>query len=103
MGSEQQIHGDYLFLRPQEASVVELGSLLFSSKLANRSFIDCPQDLEARKFRQRWLLFTSVVAQIVLVAIDPFLKMIGDLLELWLNCLESNGGLIGLFFNFLKG
>lgn len=103
MGSEQQIHGDYLFLRPQEASVVELGSLLFSSNLANRSFIDCPQGLEARKFRQRWLLFTSVVAQIVLVAIDPFLKIIGDLLESWLNCLSSNGGLIGLFFNFLKG
>ncbi|KAK2452580.1 triacylglycerol lipase OBL1 [Trifolium repens] len=102
MGTEQP-NGDYLLLNSHEASVVDLVSLLFSSNLSNRRFIDCPQGLEARLFRQRWLLFTSVVAQKILVAIDPFLKMLGDMLELFLNRLSSNGGFLKLFFNFLKG
>jgi len=103
MDSKEVFGCNYLVLKPEEASVVDLGSLLFSSKLSNRRFIECTEEVEARDFRQRWLLFTSVVLQILLLATRNSLKKLGDMLELWLNRLSCNGGLIGLFLNFLRG
>lgn len=104
MASSEELFGlNYLLLKPQEASAVDLGRLLFSSNLNNRGFIECPREIEAREFRQRWLLFISIVAQKVLVASRNSLKNVGDTLELWLNLLSSNGGLIRLLFKFLIG
>ncbi|XP_058725153.1 triacylglycerol lipase OBL1 [Vicia villosa] len=103
MDSEQSFYKDYLLLKPKEASVFELCCFLCSSNTRNRGFIDCSEGLEVREFGQRWFLFISVVAQKVLVALEPLLKIVGDMLELWLNRIASNGGFIRLFFNILKG
>ncbi|ESW32854.1 hypothetical protein PHAVU_001G022800 [Phaseolus vulgaris] len=103
MDSKELFGGNYLQLKPEEASVVDLGILLFSSKLSNRKFIECTEEVEARDFRQRWLLFTSVVAQILLLATRNSFKKVENILELWLNLLSFNGGFIGLFLNFLRG
>ncbi|KAK7321687.1 hypothetical protein VNO77_32553 [Canavalia gladiata] len=103
MASEEPFGGKYLLLKPEEASVVDLGHLLFSSNLNDRKFIECPEDLEARVFRQRWLLFISVVAQKLLSTSANSLKKFGDTLGLWLNRISSNGGLITLLLNILKG
>lgn len=103
MASEEPFGGDYLFLKPEEATLLDLGRFLFSPDLNNIRFIECPQGLEAREFRQRWLLFTSVVVQMVLIISRKSLKHVGDMLELWLNRLSSNGGLMGLLINILKG
>ncbi|KAK7311073.1 hypothetical protein RJT34_08966 [Clitoria ternatea] len=94
--------GKYLLLKPQEAGVVDLGRLLFSSNLNKRRFIECPEDLEASLF-QRWLLFISVLAQKILLLSRNSMKKVGDTLELWLNRLSSNGGLIRLLLNIQKG
>ncbi|KAK7376905.1 hypothetical protein VNO80_02324 [Phaseolus coccineus] len=103
MDSKELFGCNYLQLKPEETSVVDLGILLFSSKLSNRRFIECTEEVEARDFRQRWLLFTSVVAQILLLATRNSFKKVGNMLELWLNRLSCNGGFIGLFLNFLRG
>lgn len=103
MDSEPPLYKDYLLLKPKEASVLELGCLLCSSNITNRRFIDCSEGVEIREFGQRWYLLISVVAQKVLVALEPFLKIVGDMLELWLNRIASNGGIIRLFFNILRG
>lgn len=104
MGSGSELFdGNYLLLKAEEASVVDLGSLLFSSNLNNRRFIECQPGLEAREFRQRLVLFASVVAQKLLLASNSSLKKVGDLLEWWLNLLNSNEGFIHLFLNILKG
>jgi len=103
MDSKELFGCNYLQLKPEEASVVDLGILLFSSKLSNRKFIECTEEVEARDFRQRWLLFTSVVAQILLLATRNSFKKVENILELWLNLLSFNGGFIGLFLNFLRG
>ncbi|KAK7291112.1 hypothetical protein RIF29_06009 [Crotalaria pallida] len=95
--------GNYLLLKPDEASLLDLGRLLFSPVLNNRKFIECPQELEASEFRQRWLLFISVVVQKILVISRKPMKKVGDMLELWLNRLSSNGGLIRLLINILQG
>ncbi|XP_061344720.1 triacylglycerol lipase OBL1-like isoform X2 [Gastrolobium bilobum] len=103
MAWEEPLGGNYLLLKPEEASLVDLGRLLFLSNLNNRRFIQCPEGLEKREFGQRWLLFISVVAQIVFLISRNSMKRVGDMLELWLNRLSSNGGLIGLLLNILKG
>ncbi|TKY57826.1 Lipase protein [Spatholobus suberectus] len=103
MGSEELFGCSYLLLKPEEASVVDLGRLLFSSNLKNRRFIECPEEVEAIDFRQRWLLFISIVAQKVLLASRNSMKKVGDTFELWLNRLSSNGGLIRLLLNILRG
>ncbi|XP_052118768.1 triacylglycerol lipase OBL1-like isoform X1 [Arachis duranensis] len=103
MSCKELFGGTYLLLNPQEATLLDLLRLLFSSKLENRSFIECPVDIKAEEFRQRWLLFTSIVAQKLLFTSGNTMKMMGDNLELWLNTLSSNGGFLGLFKNKLKG
>ncbi|KAK7383142.1 hypothetical protein VNO78_28813 [Psophocarpus tetragonolobus] len=103
MASKELFGCSYLLLKPEEATIADLGSLLFSSKLKNRRFIDCPEEVEASEFRKRWILFTCVVAQIVLAAARNPMKMLGDALELWLNRLSSNGGLIKLLLNIITG
>ncbi|KAI4316694.1 hypothetical protein L6164_024649 [Bauhinia variegata] len=103
MASKEPFSDNYLLLKPGEASLVDLGRLLFSSKLGKRSFIECPEELEYAEFRRRWLIFVSVVAQKALAASGKTMKQIGYIVEMWLNLLSSNGGLIRLLFNNLKG
>ncbi|KAG2390358.1 hypothetical protein LR48_Vigan07g270400 [Vigna angularis] len=103
MESKELFGSNYLLLKPEEASVVDLGRLLFSSKLSNRRFIECREEIQATDFRQRWLIFISVVAQILLLASRNSLKKVGDILEFSLNLLSCNGGFKGLFFNILRG
>ncbi|KAE9600027.1 hypothetical protein Lal_00045434 [Lupinus albus] len=102
MASEKPF-GNYLLLKPEEAKFVDLWRLLFSPASDNIKFIESTQELEASKFTQRWLLFISVVVQIILVRSKKYMKKMGDMLDLWLNRVSSNGGLIGLFINILKG
>ncbi|MED6145948.1 hypothetical protein PIB30_029801 [Stylosanthes scabra] len=103
MASKELFGGTYLLLKPEEATLHDLLYLLCSSNLESRSFIDCPVELKAEEFRQRWLLFTSVVAQKILLSSGNTMKMMGDKLELWLNVVSSNGGLLGLLKKKLKG
>ncbi|XP_057423730.1 triacylglycerol lipase OBL1 [Lotus japonicus] len=104
MASEEEPSGGkYLLLKPEEASLVDLVRLLFSSNLNNRKFIECPIELKAENFRQRWLLFISVVVQKILVSSGSTLKKIGDMFELWLNRVSSNGGLVRLLLNIIRG
>ncbi|WVY91300.1 hypothetical protein V8G54_036814 [Vigna mungo] len=81
MESKELFGSNYLLLKPEEASVFDLGSLLFSSKLSNRRFIECREEIQATDFRQRWLIFVSVVTQILLLASRNSLKKVGDILE----------------------
>lgn len=103
MASKQPFEGDYLLLKPEEASVVDLIRLLFSSNLDSRKFIECPAETQYREFRRRWILFISVVAQRAFLASKTSLNKIGYLVEMWLNLLSINGGFIRLLFNILRG
>ncbi|XP_061338523.1 triacylglycerol lipase OBL1-like [Gastrolobium bilobum] len=102
MVSEQPFGWNYMLLKPEEASLVDLGRLLFTSNLNSIRFIECPEGLEVKEFWQRELFFISVVLQKVLLTSGNSMKRVGDMLELWLNRLSCNGGLIGLFLNILR-
>ncbi|KAH9758210.1 Lipase 3 domain-containing protein [Citrus sinensis] len=103
MANEKQFCHDYLFLKPKEVGFVDLILLLFSSNLEKLGFLECPEDSRHPNFRRRWLIFVSVVAQKCLGFSRKPMAAVGYLIELWLNLLSSNGGLLMLLINLLKG
>ncbi|KAJ7958167.1 Lipase [Quillaja saponaria] len=99
---------NYLLLNPKETSWFDLVRLLASSKIEKRKFIEYSLDQrddlhDLRKFQRRWLIFISLLVQKLLIAFHYPMAQIGNLLEMWLNLLSTNGGLLGIFSNLLRG
>lgn len=86
---------DYFLLSPEKATLFDLFSLLFSPRLENRGFIDCPAS-QHQSFLLRWPIFVSVVLQKLLIWVKKPLALMGDAIEMWLNLLSANGGLFHL-------
>ncbi|KAI4336987.1 hypothetical protein L6164_015452 [Bauhinia variegata] len=105
MASKEPFGGNYLLLKPEVASLLDLGRLLFSSKSEKRRFIENPEPevLEYNEFQRRWLIFISVLLQKALLISAKSMNRIGYIVEMWLNLLSSNNGLINLLLSILKG
>ncbi|KAG2262127.1 hypothetical protein Bca4012_013219 [Brassica carinata] len=97
---------NYFVLDPREATFSDLASLLFSSDLRNRKFIDSSeQKLEDDlcRFRRRWIIFVSIVIQKLMILLRKPLYFLGFYLSFWLNLLSSNGGFFKILPNLFKG
>ncbi|KAH7567434.1 hypothetical protein ACOSQ2_010982 [Xanthoceras sorbifolium] len=104
MASEEHFCQNYLFLKPEEATLFDLIRLLYSSKLEERRFVECSSEADCHgNFRRRWIIFISVVSQKVLLFTRIPLAIVGYVLELWLNLLSGNGGFLRLLFNLFTG
>ncbi|ONI33581.1 hypothetical protein PRUPE_1G434100 [Prunus persica] len=98
----------YFFLKPEEASFLELLFLLCSSDVGKRRFIEieCSEEdvhNKVTEFRRRWVIFISVVLQWSLLFFRDPLARTGDVFDKWLNLISANGGLLMFFINRLKG
>lgn len=106
MASKEHICHNYVFLKPEEASLGELIRFLFSSDIGNRRFIDSSEE-EGKKGRnnleRRWIIFISVVVQWAFLLCSVPMARIGDVLQKWLNLVSANGGPLMLFINRLRG
>nr|POE62153.1 hypothetical protein CFP56_68973 [Quercus suber] len=100
MSSEKQFCENYFVLKPDNASFYDLASFLFSSKSETSKFIEGSEELKG-DFWRRWYIFNSLFAQKLLLKFGKPMVQIGNVLELWLNLLSSNGGLLRLITNFL--
>ncbi|KAF3446647.1 hypothetical protein FNV43_RR11827 [Rhamnella rubrinervis] len=103
--NEEDACDNYLLLKPKDASVGELIRLLYSSKLEERSFIEC-SDREGQKprdFRRRWLIFVSVIVQKLFIYVRQPMAQLGHVLVLWLNHVSTNGGLLNLLLKRIRG
>ncbi|KAM3380535.1 hypothetical protein P3S68_006108 [Capsicum galapagoense] len=97
---------NYMLLKPEECSALDLAGILFSSKnRGQRKFLDCPYEQMTTKvlFPHRWIIFISILVQKILLAIAEPLAKLGNATEYWLNLQNVNGGLLRLIFNFLRG
>ncbi|XP_073154644.1 triacylglycerol lipase OBL1 [Henckelia pumila] len=94
---------DYMLLKPEEAGVLDVTKILFSSDVGKRKFVDCPEGVRREPFGRRWIIFVSVMAQKFLQAASKPMARIGDGVEYWLNLLRGNGGFRGLLINSFKG
>ena len=99
---EKNFSKNYFVLKPDNASFYDLASFLFSSKSETSKFIEGSEELKG-DFWRRWYIFNSLLAQKLLLKVGKPMVQIGNVLELWLNLLSSNGGLLRLITNFLTG
>ena len=103
MASEEDFCKDYLLLNPKEAGFSDLLRIFYSCELYKRDFFDAPEADSLRGLRRRWVVFVSVVAQMLLLQLKKPLAGLGSTLELLLNYPSSNGGFGGLLLHFLTG
>ena len=101
MASKEHVCDNYLSLKPEEATLIELLRLLFSSDLDSRKFIESSG--EVWKLERRWILLVSVVAQWFFLFCSVPLARIGDVLQKWLNLVSINGGPLMLLLHWLSG
>ena len=101
--SEEDFCKDYLLLNPKEAGFSDLLRIFYSRELQKRDFFDAPEADSLRGLRRRWVVFVSVMAQMLLLQLKKPLADLGSTLELLQNYPSSNGGFIGLLWNFLTG
>ncbi|RVX00050.1 hypothetical protein CK203_024738 [Vitis vinifera] len=102
MASEDDLCRDYLLLKPEEASFLDLVRVLCCSEWEKRGFIECTEEKELMRER-RWIIFISLLVQKMLLYLRKPLAITGSVVELWLNLLSSNGGFLALLLNLLKG
>ncbi|KAM0968395.1 hypothetical protein PS1_016973 [Malus domestica] len=105
MASKEHVCHNYVFLKPEEASFIELIRLLFSSDVEKRSFINCSGDegRERRKFERRWVIFVSIVVQWMFLFFRTPMARTGGTVNKLLNLVATNGGLFALFKMWLTG
>lgn len=97
---------NYMLLKPEECSVLDLARILFSSNknMGQKEFVDCPnEEMTKEPLSRRWVIFISILVQKVLIATAKPLAGFGNAIEYWLNLQNVNGGFFRLVFNSLSG
>ncbi|KAK3030111.1 hypothetical protein RJ639_038860 [Escallonia herrerae] len=94
---------DFMLLKPEEVSVVDLIRVLFSHDLKKRKFVDCPEGTSEESFKRRWVIFVSILVQKCLSTVGRPLAWFGSKVEQWLNLVSSNQNVGLLLWNFLRG
>lgn len=91
-----------MLLNPEDAEFSDVVKILFSSDIAKRKFVDCP-DGTKEPLGRRWIIFVSIMAQKFLQSTAKSMAGVGSGVEHWLNLLSGNGGFFGLIMNKFKG
>ncbi|KAL6633482.1 hypothetical protein ACP70R_026153 [Stipagrostis hirtigluma subsp. patula] len=94
---------DYMVLRPDIVGFCDLLLLLWSGKVAENAAVDCPAGTEIVDWRQRWAVFVSLVAQVLLLWAKKPVALLGRVTEYWTNLLTENGGGLMLVVKALQG
>ncbi|CAI8588873.1 unnamed protein product [Vicia faba] len=94
----------YMILNPEDAHFFDIIHVLFSRNIGHRKFVDsnAEGDVEG-SFRGRWLIFISIVLQKFLMFIAKPLAKLGTCVEMLVNLIALNGGIIMIIINFLSG
>ncbi|KAL4362869.1 hypothetical protein GQ457_04G035250 [Hibiscus cannabinus] len=93
---------NFMLLKPEEVSFLDLFRILYSSNLDGRGFVDSSSET-AESFRYRWLIFVSIVAQKMLMFTSKPMAWMGSTIEMFLNLLAINKNFFVLLFNLMRG
>ncbi|KAF8660284.1 hypothetical protein HU200_057853 [Digitaria exilis] len=80
---------DYMVLRPDRASPVELLHLLLSPKVGRNRAVDCFASTDVRSFHRRLAIFLNLLLQILLLSLAAPLAALGAAVELLLNLVDN--------------
>lgn len=104
MAGEPNVFSDnYLVLKPEEGGMRDLFQLLYSRNICRNGHVDCPEGTTLEDLNRRWLIFVSLLAQVVLLRLRNPILWIGSVIEWWPNLLLENTNLQTLLLNLLKG
>ncbi|XP_061340782.1 triacylglycerol lipase OBL1-like [Gastrolobium bilobum] len=93
----------YMFLKPEDARFRDLLHVLYSRNLGNRKFVDSHEGSMEESFRQRWLIFVSLMVQKILLFVKTPLSFFGTCVEMLVNMVALNGGFFMMLINLLTG
>ncbi|KAK6115913.1 hypothetical protein DH2020_008182 [Rehmannia glutinosa] len=104
MACEDDFCENYLVIKPEQASCLDLVRILCSDDLEKRDFFNT-RVLQggSTRFRHRWIVFISVLLQKVLLYLKKPVASVGSAVELLLNFPAANGGYRRLFCNLFTG
>ena len=104
MDGRDDFFSDFMVLRPDKGGFRSLLHLLCSCKVADNDAVDCPVGTEVAERRRRWVIFVSLVVQMLLLSVKRPMAALGRAIEYWMNLLTDNGGgVLGLVRNAMQG
>uniref|UniRef100_A0ACD5ZSX2 Uncharacterized protein n=1 Tax=Avena sativa TaxID=4498 RepID=A0ACD5ZSX2_AVESA len=104
MDGRHEFFGDFMVLRPGKGGVRSLLHLLCSCDVAANDTVDCPPGTAEDRRLHRWVIFVSVVAQMLLMWVKKPMAALGKAVEYWMNLVTDNGGGVrNLIRNAMKG
>ncbi|XXG86679.1 hypothetical protein AAC387_Pa11g1526 [Persea americana] len=104
MAGEPNVFGNnYLVLKPEEGGMRDLFQLLYSRNICRNGRVDSAEGTNLEELNRRWLIFVSLLAQVVLLRLRNPMLWIGSVIEWWPNLLLENTNLQTLLLNLLKG
>ncbi|CAM0913709.1 unnamed protein product [Alopecurus aequalis] len=95
---------DFMVLRPEKSGVRSLLHLLCSRDVAANDAVECPAGTAEDRRLHRWVIFVSVVAQMLLLWVKKPMAALGRAVEYWMNLIRDNGGgVLKLIKNAMEG
>jgi hypothetical protein len=96
---------DYLILRPDKVTLFGLIHLLYTGDIKDNGAVHCPEKTpNINELRRRWLLFVSLLVQMILLKLKKPMAKLGWAAEKWMNLYYANGdSIVVLTRNFLSG
>ncbi|XP_047064072.1 triacylglycerol lipase OBL1-like [Lolium rigidum] len=106
MDGRDEYFCDFMELKPHKGGVRSLLHLLCSGDVAENDVVECPpgttEDQPSKS--NRWVIFVSVVAQMLLLWVKTPLAKLGEAVEYWMNFFTVNGGgVLKLIRNAMEG
>ncbi|KAM0871441.1 hypothetical protein ACQ4PT_039398 [Festuca glaucescens] len=104
MDGRHEYFGDFMELQPHKGGVRSLLHLMCSCDIAANDAVECPPGTTEDRPLNRWVIFVSVVAQMLLLWVKTPLAKLGRAVEYWMNLVTDNGGgVLKLIMNAMEG
>jgi hypothetical protein len=103
--SEESIT-NYLIVRPEKGGMLDLLRYLAWADIGSGvRFLESSEEgiMGEEAADHRWIILVSIIARKIISLFGKPLEYTGFVVDFFLNLLFQNGGIMGLFLNFLQG
>ncbi|KAJ6427210.1 hypothetical protein OIU84_022747 [Salix udensis] len=97
---------NYLIVRPEKGGMLDLlRYLAWADKGSGERFLESSEEgnMGEEAADHRWIILVSVIVRKIVSLFGKPMEYTGFVVDFFLNLLFQNGGIMGLFLNFLQG